>query len=233
LSKRFKVYPTITTTSSSHWRKKIQTISDLKLKEACLFTTGLNPDERSKAYKLLEKTEIEYIPLVHLRHDSTVDEIEYFIHRYGTKLFNIHSKKEFKLKYDLSRYKDKINLELTLFPITDELPSWAGICLDTAHVENQRLRKDPLYESFIKSLEEFPTNVWHVSAIKAKPFIHKRTGELNHDSHTFNKLSEFDYIRRYKKYISPVIALELENNIEDQLKAKKYIEKLLHKNSSL
>lgn len=227
MNKKFRVYPTITTTSNSNWRKKIQTISNLKLKEVCLFITGLNPDERSEAYKLLRKTKIEHIPLVHLKHDSTTDEIEYFIHQFGTKLFNIHSKKEFKLKYDLSPYKDKINLEFTLFPITDELPSWAGICLDTAHVENQRLRKNSLYESFIESLEKFPTNVWHVSAIKPKPFIYEKTGELNYDFHTFNKLSEFDYIKRYKKYIAPVIALELENSIEDQLKAKKYIEELL------
>ena len=227
MNKKFKIFPTITTTSNSNWKKKIKDIANLGIKEACFFTTGLKPDERKVAYKLLEKTGIKHIPLVHLKHDSTIDEIEYFIHRYGTELFNIHSKKEFKLKHDLSPYRDKISMEFTLFPITDELPSWAGICLDTAHVEEQRLKKTPLYKSFKESLKKFPTNVWHISAIKPEPFLHPGINKLIHSCHTYKELSEFDYLKRYKKYISPVIALELENSIEDQLKAKKYIEKIL------
>ena len=51
-----------------------------------------------------------------------------------------------------------------------------------------------------------------------------------YDSHNFENLSEFDYLKKYpKNYFSNLIALELENSIKEQLVAKEYIIDILSK----
>jgi hypothetical protein len=45
--------------------------------------------------------------------------------------------------------------------------------------------------------------------------------------HTFKSLSDFDYLQNFLEYLPEIVALELENPIEQQLEAKAYIRKLL------
>jgi hypothetical protein len=41
-------------------------------------------------------------------------------------------------------------------------------------------------------------------------------------------LADFDYLKNYpRKYFPPIIALELENSLKEQLQAKEYIEKIM------
>lgn len=36
-----------------------------------------------------------------------------------------------------------------------------------------------------------------------------------------------DYVKKYKKYLSDIISIELENSFKEQLKVKQYLEKIL------
>ncbi|MFA6551788.1 MAG: hypothetical protein WCV41_04655, partial [Patescibacteria group bacterium] len=109
-----KILPTITTTSvrGRDWREQFKEIKELDLKEAAFFPTCLRGRKaREKAYALIENSPIKTIPFVHLRADMDNEEIEYLMKNYGTKIFNIHSKKEHAPQYDLSKYKDIIYVE--------------------------------------------------------------------------------------------------------------------------
>jgi hypothetical protein len=224
----FEVYPSITTSLGSNWKETLADVKRLNLRKICLFLTGASMAERKKMYLALEDSPVKTIPLVHLRNDMEAWEAEYLMRRFKTQIFNVHSKKEYKFSPSLWEYsKRHIAMELTHTSIEDELSDYAGICLDVAHVENNMLSKNSLYDSFLGCLAKYPVKVWHVSAIKKKKFFWLPTFSWKYDIHKYKDLSEFDYITKYKKYLVPIIALELVNPIEEQLEAKEYVTKLL------
>jgi len=224
----FEVYPSITTSLSSNWKEMISDIKRLNLKKICLFLTGTNMGVRKEIYIALEDSPVKTIPLVHLKNDMEAWEVKYLMKRFKTQIFNVHSRKEYEFSSSLREYSKKyITMELTSTPIEDELHDYTGICLDGAHVENNMLKKSLLYDSFLRCLAKYPVKVWHVSAIKKKKFFWPPTFSWEYDAHKYRDLSEFDYITKYKKYLVPIIALELVNPIEEQLKAKEYVTKLL------
>lgn len=225
----FKIYPSVTSTTKN-WRELIKEVKNLGLTEICFFPTNLTSKERREAYQLLDQTQIKKIPLVHLRHDMNEEEIKYFTEKYKTEIFNIHSQlySHCIFKIDLKKYKN-IYLENVLSPLDEETKNFAGICLDTAHLEHQRLVKSDLFNNWIECLNKFPVGGAHLSAISQKPcFIEVEGSKIfGYDSHKYTKLSELDYVKRYKKYLPEIIALELENSISEQLEAIKYLEKIL------
>ncbi len=218
-----KILPTITTTWGAAWQFKIQEVTDLKLTEVCLFLTGLKADKRPELYELLKKTSVKSIPFIHLGSDVTLEEMEYFIKNYKTKLFNIHSLREFPLQHDLNKYKNLIYVENTTLPLTiEEINEFAGLCLDFSHLENNRLVEHNLYDHTMGLVDQVHIGCGHISAVKNQVNL---KGE--YCEHFYSDLSDFDYLLKYKKYLAPIMALELINNISQQLAAKEYIEKLL------
>ena len=223
-----RIFPSITTTDGVDWRRQIQELKELGLKEVCLFPTCLELKQRKELYKLLETAGVENIPFVHLRSDMDIGEIEFFIKRYKTKVFNIHSRKKHQLDYDLSKFRSIIYLENHELPTPEpEIKQWAGICLDATHAERERLMRNKHFPNFLQLLEKYPCGCCHLSAIKPKLMIDPKTGEKSYEGHTFADLNEFDYVQCYQKFLPDIIALELENPISEQLKAKEYLEKLL------
>ena len=224
----YNIFPSITTTTDS-WRQMIVDVNKLGLSEVAIFPTAIGYSQRQELYKLLENSSVKHIPLVHIKDDMTREEIIYLSKTFETQKFNIHSQKQSKfiLKNDLSEFNKMIYLELTKYKLGDELLNYGGICLDTAHVENQRLRKASLYDDFMDDLQGFLVGVAHINAILPKSRIDSWRGGLNYDSHKFTNLSEFDYVINYKAYLPDTICLELENSIFEQLMAKEYIRKLL------
>lgn len=224
----FRIYPSITTITGK-WRVLIKEIKDLGLEEVCFFPTCLVPKERKLIYKLLEETSIKYIPLVHLRHDMTVNELEYFIKRFKTKVFNIHSQINgiYPLEYDLSSYKKLIYIENIAAPLGNEIEEYAGICLDVSHLENMRLTDNNLFKVLASNLEKYKIGACHISAILDKPRYYPDRENPFYDSHVLYSLNNLNYVKKYKKYLSNIVALELENSISEQLKAKDYLEIIL------
>jgi len=199
-----KILPTITTTWGSAWQLKIQETVDLKLTEVCLFLTGIKANERPKMYQLLEKSPVKSIPFIHLGSDMAPEEVEYFIKKFHTKLFNIHSQKEYPLKHDLSKYKKIMYIENTVLPLTPkEINEFAGLCLDFSHLEDDRLIDNGLYEHTLGLLDQVHIGCGHISAIKNKPNL-----KGDYSEHFYNNLSDFDYILRYKKYLEKILSID-------------------------
>lgn len=228
--KNRKILPTITTINKSRWPKKIEEIRKLKLREVFLFLTPLDIKERRGLYELLNETKVEKIPFVHIRSDMELWELDYLIERYQTEIFNIHSMRQYSLLYNYDKYKHMIYIEnSTVFPLQEkEIKDFAGICLDLSHLENTRLIDQNAYQDNINLLEKHPIGCNHISAIKKSPFSKKDSPRLRYDCHYLEDLSELDYVKRYPtNYFSSFMAIELENSIEEQLKAKDYIIDLL------
>jgi len=224
------ILPAITTISPGGWQKKIAEIDELDIKSAALFLTVTDAKQRTELYSLLEKTQLQSAPFVHLRSDMSPDELDYLVDRWGTKVFNIHSLNEYPLKYDLTKFADRIFVEEnTIWPWQeDEIRQWAGICIDFSHLEAARLSDTPLYENWINIIEKYPIGCAHISAIGRTPRVDKFDGTLRHDKHWLDDISELDYLKNYpKKYFPPYIAVELENSLSEQVKFREYIAKIL------
>jgi len=219
-----KILPSITTTWNSNWQAKIEEINKLGLKEIALFPTCLNKKEREKMYKLLENSTVKSIPLVHIKNDMAPEELDYLIKKFHTWVFNTHTHSEFPHLYNYSKHKKMIFIENVYGPIDEkEIKKFGGICLDLAHLENDRLREPEKFWHNIELIEKYPIGCNHISAFQ-KILRRDPAGYWRYDCHFLRKLSQLDYLKKYpKKYFSSIIALELENSIEEQLKAKDYI----------
>lgn len=222
--KKEHILVSITTTSGSDWRAKIKETAVLGLGECALFPTCLDKNQREEFYGLLERSSIKKCPFVHLRSDMPVTEIEYLIKRFGTRVFNIHCNTENPLEYDLSKFASMIYVE-HVYNIFDEaeMKQWAGVCLDISHLENDRLLNKPMFASITDALKIYRIGCNHISAMSDTIRVNS-AGDRRYDRHCFEDLSQFDYITRYPaKYFSDFCALEVENSLQDQLRARDYI----------
>ncbi len=222
-----KILLGLTTTKGSDWRQKIKEIELYDLKEIALFLTCLNKLEREELYNLLEKTKIKKIPHVHLRTDMDISELDYLIKRYNTKIFNLHSQKQFPIDKTYIKYKKMIFLENTqVIPTEEELKEYGGLCLDVAHWHNAIITNYSEYNNFDYLVKKFPIGCCHISAIRETyTFDDDYALWKSYDSHFFENLNEFNYLKKYLKYLPKIISLELENSFKDQLKVKEYLKK--------
>lgn len=225
--KNRKIFPSITTITNSNWKKKVKEVQNLGLKEVCLFPTCLDEKERKELYQLLKKTKIEKVPLVHIKGDMVVEELDYLVKNYKVEALNIHSKHKHPIFHNYEKYKNIIYIE-PLFSLLDEeeIKNYAGICLDFSHLENNRLLHPEVYENNIEIIGKYSCGCNHISPIKK--FSSEEENKIKYDSHDLEDLSEFDYLKRYPaSYFSSILAIEIENSIEEQLKVKDYIINLL------
>lgn len=226
-----KILLGLTTTPASDWREKTREIDKFGIKEIALFPTFLETEERKELYSLLEKTKLESIPHVHIRsNDMGTEELDYFINKYKTKVFNIHAPNaQFSINYDYSKYK--CYLENTDFiPTKKELKDYAGLCVDFSHWENGIKKKNKLYDNFEELIKKYTIGCCHISGVSKELFPYSYC-EPAYDIHTINDLKEFkelDYIKKYLKYLPELISIELENSFEEQLTVKEYLEKLIN-----
>jgi len=217
-----KIYPGLTTTKGD-WRERIKEIEELRLEEITFFPTCLSKEKRLKSYDLLEKSGVKKIPFMHLRSDMSEDEVDYLIREFKTEVFNIHSIGTHRLDHDLSKFKNMIYLENQSSEFQEgELDYWAGLCFDFSHLENARINKLPVYDYFMAMANKYSCGCAHVNAIISQPGLGG-----HYDRHYYDNLKNFDYLAKYKDLMPEIIALELENTIAEQLKAKEYIESLI------
>jgi len=232
-----KILLGLTTTQGSDWREKAHEIEKFSLKEIALFPNCLGSKDRKELYALLEKTGLEQIPHVHLRDDDMdEDELDYFIKKYKTQVFNVHPKTEsYKFIEEHSKYREMIYIENLYRAVKyerfseEEFKKYevAGICLDLAHLRSEQLIFPENYKKRKKILEKFPIGCNHISAIAKKPYIWK--GIEIFDTHRLSNFSELDYLKEFpEKYFSNIISIELENPFKEQLEAKKYIEIIIN-----
>ncbi len=224
-----KVLVSITSTGKPNFNERIKEIKELAIDEIALFVTAIEKNERKNLYELLKKSKITKIPFVHLRADMKVDELDFLVENFGTEIFNIHgAKSRFPFTNDFSKYDKKIFLEVQYHRQNEsELNKYGGICLDVCHLEDFRLRHSALYGYYLNLMENHKVGCGHISAIKKWPLFYWKGPNFTFGHHSYSKLNHFDYLKRYKNILAPVMALELENSIIQQIEAKKYIEKIL------
>jgi len=234
-----KILLGLTTTPKSDWREKVKEINKFKIKEIALFPTMLAMAERKELYKLLEKTCVKRIPHVHLRDDMENWELDYFSGKYKTKLFNIHLSQAFdKLVKQNKKYLKKIYIENNL-KIDDGyaklLKDVGGICFDVSHFHDLwAMRKIPAYNDFPRLLEEYPIGCCHLSAIREQSTPCNswdlKSSELDEFFcyHWLDNLSQLDYVKNYIDFLPEYVSIELENSFEEQIEARKYLEKIIN-----
>ena len=184
---------------------------------------------RDELYSLLEKTKLSAVPFVHLRSDMLPDEIEYFRERWHTRVFNTHAAGEFPQLADWTDFKKYIYIENTRHEWqVEEITKFAGTCLDYAHLENDRLLKTKAHAKCLAILKQFPPGCGHVSAIRAKPYFSETDKEPAYDAHRLVDISELDYLKRYfPQWLPPLLAIELENSLAEQLEVIKHVRSLV------
>ncbi len=223
-----KFYPTITTLSNSHFDKIVEA-ENLDLKKLCVFFTKLDPEERKIFFKELDKSNIQEIPFAHIRGDFREDEINFLKKRFKTKYFNIHSEEQHPILYDYGPLKKQIFIENTMYKFRDnEINDYAGMCLDVSHLENDRLTKSWAYPYFSELLKSMGSKCGHASAIGKYREYCPVAESKRYDNHFFKNNQDFDYLLRYKNILPEIVALEVENSLEEQVEAIKYINKLLN-----
>ena len=222
--KKRKILVSITTTQGSDWQGKIKEIEKLGLEEAALFPTCFERKERERLYALLLEAGIRNIPFVHIRNDMAPQELDYLIENFGAKAFNIHSNSEYPFIHDYAKHGKMIFIENVYSPLDEkEIKRFGGVCLDVSHLENDRLHEPEKYRHNLKVLEKYPIGCNHLSCFQNVP-RRDENGYLRLDSHFLEKLPEMDYLKNYpKKYFSDIVAIELENSIEEQLKVRDYL----------
>jgi len=225
---RRKILPSITTTEGSDWREKIREINELGLQEVAIFPTCLQEEQRRELYRLLKNSKVKNIPYCHLRNDMKAGELEYLVKNYNTRVFSVHMRVEYPTFHDWLKRKKIIYIENVYHPFDEkELMEFGGICLDFSHLENDRILARENFKRNIKVIEKNFIGVNHISSIKKVSQI-DNMGYTCYAYHVFDNLSEFDYLKKYPlSYFSPLIIIEVENSIKEQLMAKDYIANLL------
>lgn len=231
-----KILASLTTMTPDLWRDKVKEIDRFGLKEIALFPTCLNIDLRKELYGMLEKTKLRDIPHVHLRDDMDVWELDYLERRFNTMVFNIHSRKSahpFNLR-KLKKYLNKIYIEnQEHIPDNEELKKTAGLCVDFSHWQDGIMLKKKNYDANMKkAIDNFSVGCSHISAvgekvIESRDAVFNEVVYNNYSKHIFDDLKEFGYIKNFIDFLPDLISLELENSLEEQLKAKKYLEKII------
>lgn len=230
-----KIVVSVTTVSMSNaqndWRSQVVELKKFRIAEAAVFPTGLKEKERYELYRNLKEAGVTKIPLVHLLTEMKPEEIGFLLDSFETDSYNLHSIETWPLQYDYSEWKKDIYLENgKTVPTNKEFEEFGGVCIDFSHWHNASLLgNDPYCDRMVDTVKHFKTGVSHLSAIKKRMIRNPFRPEFEqYDSHLMEDLTEFNYLTGYRKYLAPINAIELENSIEDQLKVKAYIEKLLN-----
>lgn len=228
---QYHLLPCLTTTRKAHWRRLTGEIASHQLTEIALYVTCVTLDERRELYDLLAATAVTKIPHVHLRDDTEEWELDYLSERYGTTLFNLHpSPAGLAIMERYPRYRSRFyleNLKLLDEGFYEGVRRCGGVCLDFSHwADFGLIRQLPQYQGFRQVLAEVPVGCCHVSAVVPHGWT-DRQGRRRYNRHHFADLSEFDYLADLREYIPPIVSLELENPLTEQLQAITYIEQLL------
>jgi hypothetical protein len=158
-------------------------------------------------------------------------ELDHLVKNYQTSAFNLHTAREFPFGQDYGHYSKIIYIENTYEPLAEEeIKKFGGICLDFSHLENTRLFYRDMYEHNIKIIEKYGCGCNHIGPAKNFPMLDDREKKYpdSQHPHFLKSLSELDYLKKYPaNYFGNFLALELQNGLREQLKARDYIVKLL------
>lgn len=221
----------ITGYTKKDWQDKLTEIEQINsagktksIKKIALFLELYEKPERQRIYKALLNSSIKSIPLVHIRHDMSKEELEVLTKNFKTKYFTIH---EINFQNnDIVHWKGfykNITLEMNFDNYVSskvKVEKIDGFCVDLAHfkVAMERLNRDFNYV-YIKRGHKKYFDCNHLNGWDS---------QTNCDMHTIESLENFDYLKTLPNFVfGKIIALETFNTIAEQLEFKKYLSKLL------
>jgi len=219
-----KVYVSLTGWDYPSFLSKLEEIKKLGITEACVFLTTMPPEKHQEFFKELLTSGIKYIPLVHLREENTSQDIEFFKKNYDTEYFVIHDMLLDRLE-QFEPYLKNLFLENHVRTPVNKLglEKLGGFCIDLNHLQTAKRLNNPEYEQVMeyKDTDKFKCN--HLSGY--------REGAKGHEIETEN---DFEYIKELPNFVlGEVIAIELMDSIETQLKMKKHAEDIIKEKLSL
>jgi len=217
-----RIHLGITGAKNINWQLKLREINRLGINTAAVFLEHLKKQQRDNLYRLLLKSSIKKIPLVHLRNDVGKNEIKFLVNNFKTQYFNIHED-SFDLLNQWKGYWDKLYLEMNYdskIAKNVKVRQISGFCIDLSHFKSAIVRgSEEAYYIFVRRNKiKFTCN--HLNGYSS---------QQNCDLHTITTLKDFDYLITLPKYVfGKCIALEVENSIKEQIKFKEYLTKLLN-----
>lgn len=198
-------------------------IAKFKITEVSLFLEKLPYSQRKKVYQSLLESKIKSVPLVHLRHDMSKEEIEFLVKNYQTKFLTIHEISFNHLK-QWQGYYPSLFLEMNFdnrISSKVEVEKIGGFCVDLSHFKTAEVKSSREFAYTLK--RKGSTILFRCNHLNGYSPVE------NTDLHTIVSLKDFDYLTTLPKFLfSNVIALEVDNSIADQLKFKKYLSKMLN-----
>jgi len=218
----------ITGNKPHHWQEKLAEIKRRNIKEAALFLELYGKQEKQEIYEALLKSCVKSIPLVHIRHDMAVSELQFLQKYFKTKYFTCHE--ENFADNNLSHWKgfyNNIYLEMNFDNFVSKkvaVEKIGGFCVDLAHFKCglENITRDFEYVLDHRYKKYFACN--HLNGYNP---------EKNVDMHTIHSYDDFDYLKLLPNFVlANCIALETFNPIREQVEFKKYLTELLSKKFS-
>ncbi len=220
LNKRILV--SLTGRKQRDWSSKLEEIKKYKIKKIALFLEMFTKIQRKQIYQALLSADVKKIPLVHVRDDMSKEELEFLKKNFHTKCFTIHES-SFKCIDKWKGLHRRLFLEMdkdNKIPKNVDVSKIGGFCIDLAHFkcEQKLWSKEFLYIIKREKIHRY----FKCNHLNGYDY------DKNEDIHTIRGLNQFNYLKTLPDFLfGKYIALETFNSIEDQLKFKKYIVKLL------
>lgn len=217
-----KILVSITGKKQCDWESQLSEIEKFKLKRVALFLEMFSKNQRSKIYSALLDSCVKRIPLVHIRNDMSREELVFLKKNFKTKCFTIHEN-SFKCLNEWRGFYKKLFLEMNIDNKVShdvDVSKIGGFCVDLSHFKAEERLWSKEFKYIIKREKVhryFKCN--HLNGYDYK---------TNCDIHTVTGLKQFSYLKTLPQFLfGKYIAIETFNSINDQLKFKEYVIKLL------
>lgn len=206
------------------WRDKLREIAKYHIKEIALFQEAFPVSERTGLLPALIASSVKSIPLVHLRDDSTRQDLITLQKHFKTSHFTIHEDHFEKniLSHWRGFYKNlylEMNTNNCVSPIV-KVEKIGGFCVDLAHYKREVAAQNKEYLYIIEHLKKSPSGCNHLSG-----YSYAKNKDLHHPT----RLSDFNYLTTLPKNLfGKIMAIEVFNAITEQLTHQKKIKALLN-----
>lgn len=212
--------------TDKHWKGKLEEINKRNIKEIALFLEMFRSQhQRNKIYKALQNSGVKKIPFAHIRNDMTGQELNFLKQNFGTTHFSIH---ESSFQHDNLKkwngFHKQLYLEMNIdnkIPKKVNIKKIGGFCIDLSHFMCEMKKHTAEYDFVMKMKkhrEYFGCN--HINGYSYKKMS---------DMHTIKSLNNFNYLKELPGFLfTGIIAMEMFNSIEEQLRFKKHLAKMLN-----
>lgn len=215
-----------------NWQAKFESLATLQVTELGLFLLGVPLATRREIYRRLEKSSVVKIPYVQLPLDADDSEIEYIVQKYKTSIFSLPPIAE---SYTIASRRASAPQTIVIQNPSPDIknsefneealarPGVAGICLDTATLEADRLHRPKLYQTNLFALDHHPVLCSLIS-----PVSHSLLSRFTGNPSRLTNLNSLRYLHNIvPKYLATTLILKLDNFFDEQLEVKQYLETIL------